>query len=161
MDVSFPIEKTCCFTGHRPQKLHETEENVKLALEREIDAAIESGFRVFITGMSTGVDLWAGEIVLRKRAEDPELRIIAALPYGNFGKHMSAVWRPVFREILSQAAQVVTMSEGYYRAVYQLRDEWMVDHSSRVIAVYNGEPGGTKNTMDYAEKKGVEIIRAI
>ena len=33
----------------------------------------------------------------------------------------------------------------------------MIDHSSRIIAIYNGEKGGTKNTIDYAQKKGVDI----
>ena len=33
----------------------------------------------------------------------------------------------------------------------------MVDHSAHVIAVFNGEKSGTKNTIDYAKKRGVEI----
>lgn len=43
-------------------------------------------------------------------------------------------------------------------STYQTRNEWMVDHSARVIAVFNGEKSGTKNTVDYAEKCGVELI---
>jgi hypothetical protein len=31
----------------------------------------------------------------------------------------------------------------------------MVDHSGLVIAVYNGEAGGTRNTLKYAGKKDV------
>ena len=38
------------------------------------------------------------------------------------------------------------------------RNEWMVDHSNRVIAYFNGAPGGTKNTIDYAAGKGIEVI---
>ncbi len=34
----------------------------------------------------------------------------------------------------------------------------MVDHSSLVIAVFNRESGGTKNTLDYAEKAGVPCV---
>lgn len=34
----------------------------------------------------------------------------------------------------------------------------MVNHSNRVIAVYNGEAGGTRNTINYANKIGVEIV---
>lgn len=37
-------------------------------------------------------------------------------------------------------------------------NEWMVDHVSRVIAVYNGQPSGTRNTIEYAKKKGVPVI---
>lgn len=36
----------------------------------------------------------------------------------------------------------------------------MVDHSSRVIAVFNGQLGGTKNTIDYAKNRAVEICYA-
>ena len=34
----------------------------------------------------------------------------------------------------------------------------MVNHSNRVIAYFNGAPGGTKNTIDYADGKGIEVI---
>ena len=34
---------------------------------------------------------------------------------------------------------------------------WLVDHSSRVIAVYNGEPSGTRNTILYARKTRVPV----
>lgn len=37
----------------------------------------------------------------------------------------------------------------------------MVDHSKRVIAFYNGASGGTKNTIDYATRKGVEVINVL
>jgi len=33
----------------------------------------------------------------------------------------------------------------------------MVNHASRVIAVYNGEKGGTKNTIDYAIRNGIPV----
>ena len=31
-------------------------------------------------------------------------------------------------------------------------------HRHSVIAFDNGAPGGTKNTIDYAEKKGIEVV---
>ena len=42
-------------------------------------------------------------------------------------------------------------------SAYQKRNEWMVDHSSLVLAFYNGEPGGTANTIQYARKHGVDV----
>lgn len=32
----------------------------------------------------------------------------------------------------------------------------MVDRSNRVIAYYNGTAGGTRNTIEYAEKREIE-----
>jgi len=49
--------------------------------------------------------------------------------------------------------------EGYSRACFQIRNEWMVNHSARVIAVFNGDKSGTKNTIDYAMKVGVPVVR--
>ncbi len=46
---------------------------------------------------------------------------------------------------------------GYDTGTYQRRNEWMVDHFSRVIAVFNGEPSGTKNTIDYARKQESDL----
>lgn len=34
----------------------------------------------------------------------------------------------------------------------------MVNHSARVIAVFNGEKSGTKNTIDYANRVGVPVV---
>ena len=34
----------------------------------------------------------------------------------------------------------------------------MVDHSARVIAVYNEGPGGTRNTVEYAKRCGVPLV---
>lgn len=47
----------------------------------------------------------------------------------------------------------------YYRERTSLmRNEWMVDRSSLVIAVYNGESGGTKNTIECAKAHGIEVV---
>ncbi len=40
-----------------------------------------------------------------------------------------------------------------------MRNRWMVDHFSKLIAVYTGAPGGTKETITYAKKKGLDIAR--
>lgn len=48
----------------------------------------------------------------------------------------------------------------YSRACFQIRNEWMVDRSARVIAVFNGQSGGTKNTINYARSNGIEVIKS-
>ncbi len=73
--------RRCCFTGHRPEKLKRTEEEIKKCLEEAILKAIKDGYTSFVTGMARGVDVWAGQIVLRLRQSNPKLRLIAALPY--------------------------------------------------------------------------------
>ena len=42
----------CCFTGHRPEKLSLSENEVKHLLEKAIDNVIADGYVTFIKGMA-------------------------------------------------------------------------------------------------------------
>ncbi len=57
----------CCFSGQRPEKLDEPEENVKSWLSEQIDSAIAAGYTTFISGCGMGADIWAGQLVLQKK----------------------------------------------------------------------------------------------
>lgn len=46
----------CCFTGHRPEKLDQSEHLVKASLEKAIRAAISDGFTTYISGVARGTD---------------------------------------------------------------------------------------------------------
>ena len=113
---------------------------------------------VFISGMARGVDIWAAEIVLRLRKEGANVKLICASPYEGFERGWSAEWQRRYNVILAAADLVRFICPGYSRACFQIRNEWMVDHSALVIAVFNGQPSGTKNTIDYANRKGVPLI---
>ena len=143
-----------CFTGHRPEKLRQTEQEVCIRLDREIQSAVENGFHTFITGMARGVDLWAAELVLQLRAQGCAVRLVCASSYEGFERSWSAGWQSQYRAVLQRADQVHFICLGYSRACFQRRNEWMVDHAALVIAAFNGQPGGTKNTLDDAMRKG-------
>lgn len=152
----------CCFTGHRPEKLSLSEGEVKNLLEKEIRQAIADGFNVFITGMAPGVDIWAAEIIieLRERENFP-LKIIAASPHPGFENRWSLDWQKRYASIMAKADFIKEVCSHYSRGCYQIRNEWMVDHSARVIAVWNGSPSGTKNTIVYANRKGVPVVNIL
>lgn len=152
--------RSCCFTGHRPSKMGLPEEKLKALLWEAIQSAVAAGYTTFITGMAPGVDIWAAEIVLELKQESPELLLVCALPYPRFtGKEDGkSEWPRRAGKILQQADAVVEVSPRYlHSGVYQLRNIWMVDHASLVIAAFNGEPGGTHNTILYARRKGIEV----
>ncbi len=148
----------CCFTGHRPEKLSLSESEVKPLLAKAIDTAIENGFTTFITGMAPGVDIWAAEIVLEKKRENDALHLICAVPHPDFEKCRGFFEEQRYNCIIKNADYVTAISDHYYKACYQKRNEWMVDRSSLVIAVWNGQPSGTKNTIDYAKRRGVKVV---
>ena len=147
----------CCFTGHRPEKLSRTERAIKLDLKKEIKLAIKDGYTVYLTGMARGTDLWAAEIVLALRKRNKDLKLICAIPYEGFELRWSEQWQTLYRQVLAEADLVKVIGKGYHPGIFQIRNEWMVDRSSRVIAVYNGQPGGTRNTICYADRHSIPV----
>ena len=147
----------CCFTGHRPEKLMASESVIKAALAGEIDLAIRDGFTTFISGVARGVDLWAAELVLDRRAGNPAIKLICASPYKGFERRWSAEWQSLYTSVMARADLIRFIGSGHTRSIYQTRNEWMVDRSARVIAVFNGESGGTMNTIQYAQKTGIQV----
>jgi len=150
--------KRCCFTGHRPGKLRQSETVIKAALAEAIDQAIQRGFRTFITGMAQGVDIWAAELVIQRKGSIPDLRLICAIPHPDFERSWSIDWQRRYHAILDSADLSRVISPHYSMGCYQKRNIWMVDHSALLIAAYNGEPGGTRNTIQYAQEKQVETL---
>lgn len=148
----------CCFTGHRPEKLHRAEREIRADLEHEIRKAICDGMNVFISGMARGIDIDAAEIVLQLRAEGHPVKLICASPYLGFEQSWNVTWQIRYRKVMDAADLVRYICPQYSKECFQVRNEWMVNHSARVIAVCTGSPSGTKNTIDYAHRQGVPVI---
>jgi len=148
----------CCFSGHRPEKLNEPEAVIKAWLEKQIEKAIDDGFTTFISGCAMGVDIWAGRIVTRKKAYYSVIHLIAATPWPGFARRWSQEWQDQYNALLCEADLVVNVCNHYHQGVFQQRNQWMVDHSARLIAYYNGMDGGTKNTIDYAMRKNLDVV---
>ena len=148
----------CCFTGHRPERLGMPELEIIFSLKGEIRTAISDGFQTFISGMARGCDLWAAEAVLALRNEGAMVRLICASPYQGFEKQWSREWQERYRRVIKQSDLVRFICPRYSRECFLRRNQWMVDHSARVIAVYNGQPSGTRNTIEYARQCGVPVI---
>lgn len=159
MSISLqPRQQHCCFTGHRPEKMRRSETEIMTLLAQAIHAAIRDGFDSFISGMARGVDIWAAEIVLRLREAGYPIRLICASPYPGVERSWSFDWQKRYLRVLDAADMTTFICPGYQKDCFQRRNEWMVDHSARVIAVYSGSPGGTRNTVRYALAQGIPVV---
>lgn len=134
-------------------------------LKENIAASAEkiylSGLRHFICGMARGSDLYFCEAMLILRANHPSITIEAAVPY----ERQSAGWRDDERErysrLLKQCDYTAYASMEYTRGCIHLRNRYMVDNSSVLLAVYDGKRGGTSYTINYAARRGLEIIEIV
>ena len=151
----------CCFTGHRPEKLNISEKEIKKRLQEAIQDAVQSGFTTFISGMARGIDMWAAEIVTEERKKNPSIKLICTPPFEGFENSWSFLDKLQYHKILKKADYTRFICERYSRNCFQIRNCYMVDRSSLVIAAYNGTPGGTRNTIKYADCKGVKVINVL
>ena len=148
-------KKTCCVTGHRdlPQK---EINRVKTALRKEIEKAVADGFTRFMSGFAEIVDQYFAEIVLEMRKSNPALELVAVIPYQKRLDNLRQKKRTY--EILEACVDVVVIREEYQPSVYSHRNRYMVEHSDRVIAVYDGrEEGGTAGTIRFTHTLKKEL----
>lgn len=155
---------TCCFTGHRWQKLPwgENEEDercvaMKVKLREEIVNAINKGYIYFISGMALGFDIMVAEMILELKKEYPQIKLIGALPC----KDQYKVWKPYqiarYKNVLAKCDNVRCLYDKYQDKCMLERNDYMLNNSSLVIALYNGLSGGTKSTISKAQKMELDI----
>lgn len=148
----FDISTTCCFSGHRILK---KDFNV-LKLVEIVDKLIINGYRTFLVGMAWGFDLKVFEILLTKKNKN--IDIIACVPCKEQNAYFKKEEKEKYNEFLKKADKIVYVSNEYYDGCMQKRNRYMVDNSSILVAYLYSNMGGTKNTVSYAEKKGINII---
>ena len=162
-----PMERTltCCFSGHRPDKLpwglNERDPRcaaLKLSLTRELEELYRRGFRHFISGMAMGCDLYFAEAALALRARCPGVTVEGAVPCPTQAQKWPEGLRRRWRAILNACDLETVVQQNYDRYCMLRRDRYMVDRSAAVLAVFDGTPGGTQYTLNYAMDKKREIL---
>ncbi|MEG2176293.1 MAG: DUF1273 domain-containing protein, partial [Oscillibacter sp.] len=63
-----------------------------------------------------------------------------------------------YRRLVSACDFETMVSETYSASCMQRRDRYMVDHASLLIAAFDGTAGGTRYTMEYAMRRGLDMV---
>ena len=147
-------QESCCFTGHRPAKLpwgyNESDPRCVKLKERIADAvllAYQEGYRHFLCGMAQGCDLYFCEAVLALRERYPEVTVEAAIPCPTQADAWPEAERERYRNLVARCDMETMVSDTY-----------MVDHAMLLIAAFDGTAGGTRYTVEYALRRGIEIF---
>ena len=158
---------SCCFTGYRPQKFpFKLERSDPDYIEFEnrlittIAELVNENCLTFYSGMAMGFDIIAAECVLivAQAKKDRAVKLICAIPFLDQAKSYPPEWKKRYDGILAQCDQTVLISNEYYRRCYYDRNRFMVENSDFVLTWFDGSPGGTKNTVDYAKSKLRKVI---
>lgn len=156
---------TCCFTGHRPSKLPwRNNENDPRCLELKrklfdiVDALYAAGIRKFICGMAPGCDMYFCEAVMELRKEYDNIIIEAAIPCETQSQNWDESLRARYFDLIHRCDTETLLQRQYTKDCMIKRNIYMVDNSSVLVAVFDGTLGGTMQTINYARKKGLEIL---
>lgn len=160
------LENACCFTGHRPDKLPSpiSEGTRYAALLERIDRAllrkIQAGCQTFYCGMARGSDLLLAERLLSLKARAyPHLVLAAVPPYVGHAQRWNSAEQARHDAVMRAAQLIFHPSYQYSRFCFHVRNRFMVNRSRHMIAIYDGTPGGTRYTFEYAAKQKLCIER--
>lgn len=140
------------FTGHRS-----CTEQARASLRCVLDELHAQGFRTFLSGMARGFDLLAAEEVLALASRCEGVRLVAVVPFAAQAERYPGGDRARYLRVLAAADECVVLSAEYYRGCYAVRNDFLVDHASVVVAWYDGSPGGTRYTVRRADARGREV----
>ena len=150
-------EKTCCFTGHRTLSHKKIEQIVK-RLHEEVDRLISLGVTDFISGGAIGFDQIVASLIITKKQQGAEIRLIFALPCRNQDEKWTDKQKQLYRSLLGEADEVIYVSEEYTPDCMEKRNRYMVDNSAYCICALMRDISGTGKTVRYAQKQGLEVI---
>jgi uncharacterized phage-like protein YoqJ len=151
-------------TGHRPSVLgcgydipNPTYDRICQQIKGEF---IELKPEKIISGMALGVDQWAVSIAM-----ELGIPFIAAVPFKGQDSRWPVKSKKIYEDMLGSADRIVIIGEltsNNFAELMFLRNRWIVDNSSELLAVWNGDrKGGTFSAINYAEKKSNYHIRVI
>ena len=105
-----------------------------------------------------GVDTYAAKIVLNLKTQYPDITLECAIPCENQAEKWNERDRDVYYDLISKCDKETLLQQKYSSDCMQKRNEYMVDNSDYVFAVWNGKPSGTGNTVKYARKNNKMVF---
>ncbi len=154
----------CAFSGFRPQKLPFgfNEEDLrcvdfKQRIRCAVGTLVQSGYGHFISGGALGFDTFAAEAVLDIRRKCPWVTLEIAVPFDAQPDRWTPYSRIRYEWNLNQADIVTWVSHAYAQDCMAKRNRYMVDCCDLLLAAWDGRPGGTRHTVEYARSRGKDI----
>lgn len=144
---------SCTFAGHR-MVFGFSQKQIESALETLL--CHEDAMNCYVGGMGEFDTLSAAAVrMLKKKYPTKKIRLILVLPY--MQKKINAY--KTYYETHDDDILIPTELNGiYYKQAITARNEWMVDHADCLIALVWREYGGAYHALQYAKKKGKQII---
>ena len=132
--------------------------DLKRRISDSIESAWKAGYRHFLCGMAQGCDLYFCECVQNLRGYFSGITLEAAIPYPDQSARWPMEQQKRYRILLDSCDLQTMVSSHYSPSCMVRRNHYMVDHASMLIAVFNGTPGGTSGTIEYAMRRRIPVV---
>lgn len=144
-------------TGHRPDKVGGYTSEVAFKLYNTAFDWVEAHKETIGHIISGGALGW--DQALAGVAREQEIPYTMALPFPGFEDRWPMASKHYLHGLMATADKVVYVKDAPYAGwKMQARNEYMVDNSDLILALWNGTEGGTANCIHYAEKKRKLIV---
>lgn len=163
--------ESCAVAGPKPTrfKFGYKEDNslcrkIKKAMLRQFRRLYRKrGVRRFYIGGTIGVNLWAGELLLKLK-EDPgyeDLELAVILPFPGHDAKWDVRSRKRLKYLVRHGVEHLTAGTEDCRESYISQNRYLVDHAQYLVAVseeHREQETGSFQVTTYAREKGLEII---
>lgn len=164
-------QTACAVTGHRPSRFkfkysedYSLCKKIKRAMFEQFKRLYdEQGVRRYYVGGALGVDMWAGELILRLK-EQPgyeDIELVVVLPFEGHDAKWDERSKRRMDFLRQMCSECVVIGTEDCRESYIMRNCYMVDHADYMVAVYDNERNlrsGTMQAVRYAERKKLKMI---
>ena len=151
---------SAALTGHRPKRLGLKSIDVEINQDwrKIIDWLKDTILKYEITetfcGMADGCDIAYGIAVKELKEEGHIIKLNCILPCKNYDSKCN--WHSILKDV---SDNWVELNPSYHKNCDDERDQYMVDNSDMLIAIWDGiDAGGVYNTILKAKKQNKNIV---
>ena len=87
-----------------------------------------------------------------------DVSVEAAIPCPTQADGWPRAQQERYRRLVAACDYETLVQSSYSPGCMQRRNRYMVDHAALLLAVHDGQPGGTRRTMEYAMRRGLQIV---
>ena len=157
-------DKTVAFTGYREDKIKISTNNpdichiIKIKLREKLLDLYNNGYTTFLSGMAEGFDMIAADVVLDLKKEYSDIALVSVIPFTGQTLSFTPQQTEHHNDILNNCDSKIILYEHYFKGVFFLRNDFLINNCSYLVTYYDGQKGGTQYTNGKAKKNLIPII---
>ena len=145
-------------TGHHPQRLGYNE-NINHpdwypVIDWMKEQIVSNEATDVYSGMASGCDMAFAIAAIKLKQYGYDVKLHCILPCKNYNSS-----EEMYYYIKNRADEWVELADEFYKGCDNVRDQYMVDHCDKLMAVWDGaKSGGVWSTIRKAQNQGKDVI---